>query len=165
MVLLVRRRQLRSAELARAYELARLGSYGARFDDIVFYGAERDADFLIAAGYEVEFRKGRLMIAHFRGCSTVLRIEGGPDTGTLFVATGWGPYDRQTWDTTLPSRSRTEVALTSLPCGEAWVRVRPSDASAACEGADDKGIVRVRMPREDEIRCTLRPQHVPRETK
>lgn len=149
----------------RAYELARLGSYGARFDDIVFYGAERDADFLIAAGYEVEFRKGRLMIAHFRGCPAVLRIEGGPDSGTLFVATGWGPYDRQTWDTTLPSRSRAEVALPGLPCGDAWVRVSPSDSRAACEGADDNGIVRVRLPREDGIRCALRPQRPPRETK
>jgi len=140
----------------RAYEVARIGTYGARFDDIVMVGSEVDADYLIASGYEVEFRQGRLLIARFRGCPATLRIEGAPEAGTVFVATGWGPYDRQGWSSTLPARSSKVVELERTPCGDTWVKVSPSEGGARCDGADENGVMRVRLPRSEPIECRLR---------
>jgi len=130
--------------------------YGARFDDILFYGPEADAGFLLASGYVSEFRQGWLMIAHFRGCTGTLRIAGAPDAGTVFVATGWGAYDRHGWFAKLPSRPNMEVVLQRVPCGDAWVRVVAPEAGKLCEEADGGGTIRTQYPRQTPIECRMR---------
>jgi hypothetical protein len=140
----------------RQYELARLGLYGARFDDIVFYGTEADAAWLIDAGYEAEFWRGALLIAHFKGCDGTLRISGAPEGVRLSVGTGWGPFDRPGWFDNLPGHPEMEaIRLQRLPCGSAWVRVVPSDGALRCEHADETGTLVVRLPRSEPIECRL----------
>jgi hypothetical protein len=120
-----------AAPEVRRGEIVRLASYGASFDDTLFFGDPADADALLSFGFAADVRRGRLVLAHFVGCAARLRVVGLRERARATL--GWRGAERTTWRGDVVDGAVVDLPPTS--CGGVWVRV----AGARCVGADESG--------------------------
>jgi hypothetical protein len=143
-----------------------LGAVGTRYQDVILWGRPEDADRLIRLGYEPDFRRGGLLLAHFRGCPLTLIFPStsSPPPGTL-VELGWLPVwhvtHRYSADKSVRDASgRRVMPLATPPCGGVWLRLAAADAGAIeCEGADAQGRLLIASTRAaPQVECRVRPR-------
>ncbi|MBI4699753.1 MAG: hypothetical protein HY744_01075 [Deltaproteobacteria bacterium] len=140
----------RSSDAERRAIVALLASYGARYDDVVFWGSPADADRLVARGYVADFRRGGLLVARFQGCPAKLVVRGAaPARGPLVAEYGWYPVLEPFWSGPVDVRpdQPTQIELPHAPCGDVWVRVAPSSGAGSCLDADSDGLLHARVGR------------------
>lgn len=146
-----------------------LGAVGTRYQDVILWGRPEDADRLIRLGYEPDFRRGGLLLAHFRGCPLTLVFPPAspPPPGTL-VELGWLPawhvtHSYSTDKSVRDASGRRVMPLATPPCGGVWFRLVAPDAEAIeCEGADAQGrflITSTRAAPQVECRVRQRVNH------
>jgi hypothetical protein len=116
----------------RRSELVRIASFGAEFDDVIFYGHPEDADTLPDLGYEAELRRGGLFLGHFVGCSARLRVTGA--TGEVGILMGWLPSDRIVSRAKASGKALDDYVFPRVSCRGIWIRVLSGDGQ--CEGAN-----------------------------
>lgn len=122
----------------RYSELVRLASYAPQYDDVLFLGALRDAEELMALGLHPEFREGRLLLGQWRGCSVRVRVEGARTGDGLSV--GWRGAFRQVQWVSINKPGISEWLLERQSCQGIWVRfLRKETPEVRCEGAADDG--------------------------
>jgi hypothetical protein len=157
---------LASDDVLRAAITAYLGAIGTRYQDVIVWGRPEDGDRLIEMGYEPDFRRGGLLLAHFRGCPLSLRFppETPPPPHTQ-IELGWLPAwhvtHRYAVDKAPPdARGARTLALVGPPCTGVFVSLsQPKDGSAGleCAGADAEGRLIVASVRETpRVECRLR---------
>lgn len=153
----------------RSRALQELASYGAFFEDIIFWGTESDVEQFVQWGFRPDVRRRGLLVGPYEGCPTTLEILVPANTGgQLEISCGWGLLEQMEWGATMEVRARSEVQVVKsprlrCPCGE--VRVRgvfklnasssSGDVRLVCEGADEHGILRVMMTRASSPSCVL----------
>lgn len=123
-------------------EVARLASYGTMFDDVLFYGPEKDAAQMVAHGYESEYRDEGLFIGHFVGCPGRVELHG-PSDASGVVLVSWIGAERVVeaipFEAPLPRSIPVErgscLGLTAL------VNASSAGGSLACAGGDADGLV------------------------
>jgi hypothetical protein len=99
-------------------------------------------DYLIALGFEPDWRRGGLGILRFAGCPLAIRIAPGSgleDDAVLEL--GWFPAWGVTHRYSIGSARREPDGSLTLPvlqsCGSVWIRFQ--DSAGVCEGADAEG--------------------------
>ena len=139
---------------------------GTYYQDVILWGRPEDADALIRLGYEPDFRRGGLLLAHFRGCPLTLTFPPAspPPPGTL-VELGWLPAwhvtHRYSADKSASDASgRRVMPLATPPCGGVWLRLAASGAQAIeCEGADAQGRLLIASTlATPQVECRVRPR-------
>jgi hypothetical protein len=155
---------------ARARFLGFLAMLGAGYEDVILYGEPRDAAAFTGRGYQADWQRGGLLIAHFTGCPLAIaaRAPARPPA-PLLVEVRWGrelPPALMTAvmpDAFSPS-GEARVECPHCPCGELWFRAGvdldgshgPSRADAFCAGADAVGMTRATATPETRVLdCTL----------
>lgn len=122
----------------RARELARLASFGPGYDDVLFYGEERDLDAFVAHGFDVQWRERGFFLGSFRGCAATVTLRGVSAAGSLHVG--------------FRGSRRFGVVL---PIPEALPATVPVDR-ASCVGL--RAVVDARTASGEAVRCKpLRP--------
>jgi hypothetical protein len=111
----------------RRHLLARLATYAAAYDDVLFYGTEADADAFLAHGFVTEHRSGGFFLASFRGCPATLEITGDAREGTIHLA--FPGSLRIVASQPLPSRLPATIALPRASCLGVRVLVEATDVA------------------------------------
>jgi len=115
----------------RERTLVRAAMAGSQFEDVILWGPEADIERILATGYEVAYRRGRLAIATFRGCPASLAVAG-PSQAARWVDVGWAPafdaYRRLSVPATAGS-DESGLTLPDAPCTPLWLRVVESDGA------------------------------------
>jgi hypothetical protein len=146
--------------------LTYLGALGTHYQDVILWGRPEDGDRLLQLGYEPDFRRGGLLLAHFRGCPLTLTFPPAslPPPGTR-VELGWLPAwhvtHRYDVDKSLrDSDGRRVMPLATPPCGGVWFRLTAPDAEAIeCEGADAQGRLAIASTlATPQVECRVRPR-------
>jgi hypothetical protein len=157
----------------RAAIVTEAASYGAFYQDVVFWGRPADIDLLEHRGYEVDWRQGGFGLAHFRGCSLHLEVDDPPDLASdAVLELGWYPLHQTARRIPLAGNARSrppglELEVSRVPCGALWLRVRQGPRGARqlafrCEGADSQGRLLVPAMRETpRVRCQVETADVP----
>lgn len=155
----------------RASLLASLAHTGTGYQDVIFYGHDRDREQLSSRGYVTDFARDGLWVGHFRGCPLKLEVSiSGPRSTPLLVEYGWLPLPDVAESRIVPLPTATDdapvsVELDRAPCGPIWVRAgldrnasrHWSPADGICEGAGLDGRLFVQRAAGDTpVRCVLR---------
>lgn len=133
-----------SDRTVRAAEIVRLASYGVGYDEVVVEGREDVVQAFLDRGYDPIHRGERLLLARFRGCPTMLRVEGHPRAPLrMDVVLGWDPAPRtvdveEGW---APAALPAERPLRFASCGPIRVHIVLNDASVTCAGEDEGGML------------------------
>ncbi len=138
-------------------------SFGAGFEDVVWFGRPEDHALLEARGFTFDHREGGLAIARFMGCPLTVDF-GDPPRRELEIELGWFPLLESSGRQRVAASASGPVELIGAPCGPVWLRVRTagevhagaSTRSGACRGADAEGRVVLRDTRATpNVRCEL----------
>ena len=163
----------RANPAVRERALAYLLGFAPLYEDVILWGSPADHAVMRERGFSPDFVQGGLMIAHFEGCPSRLRIvppsEGLPPT---LVISGWWPDSRPTFSTTLaprPSPDPVELPLDATPCGPIWVRVlfdmnrdgTMSGGDRTCQGADNDAVLRLQGTRDSGVLSCIAGQPLP----
>ncbi len=131
--------------------LVRYLSFAAPFEDVILHARPEDAQLLDRLGFVIDFQRGGMMLARFRGCPfavTAPAPPGGP--AAVFLSVGWGGSTRPSFETVIaPGASARTIEVPGTPCGEVWVRAlfdldgdrKLSPGDRLCEGADEHAVV------------------------
>jgi hypothetical protein len=107
----------------RAAIVTDAASYGAFYQDVVFWGRPEDIDLLEHRGYEVDWRQGGFGLVHFRGCSLHLELDEPPELASdAVLELGWYPLLRTARRIPLAGSARSrqsglELEVSRVPCG------------------------------------------------
>jgi hypothetical protein len=119
-----------------------LAAHATAYQDVILWGGPQDVDYLIALGFEPDWRRGGLAILRFAGCPLAIRFPPGSgleDDAVLEL--GWFPAWGVTHRYSIGSAHREPDGSLTLPvrqsCGSIWIRFQ--NAAGVCEGADAEG--------------------------
>jgi hypothetical protein len=137
-----------------------LASNATAYQDVILWGGPEDVDYLIALGFEPDWRRGGLAILRFAGCPLVIRFPPGSgleDDAVLEL--GWFPAWGVTHRYGIGSAQREPDGSLTLPvrqsCGSMWIRFE--DAAGICEGADAEGRLLIPWNRASPaVECRIR---------
>jgi hypothetical protein len=139
--------------LERDVILNYMASFGVTHEDVILVGKPQDADAMLARGFVEDWRRGGVLISHFVGCPSRVRLQSaGPLAHTTRLSFGWFPSMQAQW--ALPDGAHTTtVDLPGAPCGTVWVRAfvdqdesgELSAGDLVCEHAAPNGIVLMRL--------------------
>jgi hypothetical protein len=137
-----------------------LAAHATAYQDVILWGEPQDVDYLVALGFEPDWRRGGLAILRFAGCPLAIRFPPGSgldDDAVLEL--GWFPAWGVTHRYTLASAHRGSDGSLTLPvrqsCGTVWIRFQ--DAAGVCEGADPEGRLLIPWNRATpEVECRVR---------
>jgi hypothetical protein len=147
-------------------------SFAPGFEDVILHARSEDAALLGERGFVIDFKRGELLLARFRGCPFTVTVAPPPEGPTPTLVTfGWLPSHRATFTTVLLPDTNPEprrVTIPRSPCGEVWVRVlydvdrdgKQSAPNRTCSGADANAVLvhRVRpFPEGDFLSCLPGP--------
>jgi hypothetical protein len=120
-----------AAPETRRRALLELGAAGTFYGALLVTGATpEDAAVLRDEGFVFDWQSVSSFVAHFEPCSVEVAL---PAARHVTVEAGVVNATLASVETDAP-----RAVLTGAPCGEAWVRVRPSDG-ARCADADPTG--------------------------
>jgi hypothetical protein len=152
----------------RSSYITYLARVGMAYEDVTLWGLPSDGDTLLERGYEQDFRRGGLLMAHFRGCPSQVEIRvPPPHTGSVFIEYGFVPMPEPMDHVTMAPAAIVNDTLwfepTAALCGPAWLRVAldtdgSGDRSAGdrlCKGADRNGRLRVTATAKTTLVCEL----------
>jgi hypothetical protein len=137
-----------------------LASNATAYQDVILWGGPQDVDYLIALGFEADWRRGGLAILRFAGCPLVIRFPPGSGLeADAVLELGWFPAWGVTHRYSIGSAQREPDGSLTLPvrqsCGSMWIRFQ--DAAAVCEGADEEGRLLIPWNRATpEVECRVR---------
>ncbi|MBW1684062.1 MAG: hypothetical protein JRS35_03275 [Deltaproteobacteria bacterium] len=138
---------------------AYLASNATAYQDVILWGGPQDVDYLIALGFEPDWRRAGLAILRFAGCPLVIRFPPGSSLeDDAVLELGWFPASGVTHRYTIGSAQREPDGSLTLPvrqsCGSMWIRFQ--DAAAVCEGADAEGRLLIPWNRATpEVECRI----------
>lgn len=123
-------------------EVARLASYGTMFDDVLFYGPEKDAARMLAHGYVSEYRDEGLFIGHFVGCPGRVELRG-PSDARGVVHVSWVGADRVVESIPFEAQLPRSVTVERGSCLGLTAIVAASNEAGTltCAGGDADGLV------------------------
>ena len=137
-----------------------LAAHATAYQDVILWGGPQDVDYLIALGFEPDWRRGGLAILRFAGCPLAIRFPPGSgleDDAVLEL--GWFPAWGVTHRYAIGSAQHEPDGSLTLPvrqsCGSMWIRFQ--DAAGVCEGADAEGRLLIPWNRATpEVECRVR---------
>jgi hypothetical protein len=137
-----------------------LAAHATAYQDVILWGRPQDVDYLIALGFEPDWRRGGLAILRFAGCPLAIRFppaSGLEDDAVLEL--GWFPAWGVTHRYTIGNAQREPDGSLTLPvrqsCGTVWIRFQ--GGAGVCEGADPEGRLLIPWNRATpEVECRVR---------
>lgn len=130
-----------------------LAPFGARFDDVIWWGRPEDHERWRARGYATDWQRGGLMVARFVGCPADLEVEleEGAEPPGIVVDYGWvGGAEVPFAARALAPRDRVQLRLDYAPCGGVWFKPRSMGAHlrwrCAAEVARDRFVAYLHAP-------------------
>ena len=125
--------------------LTHLASQSIGFEDVVFAGRPEEADWLVALGFEEDWRQDGVSVARFRGCPVEIRLS--PEASRAErLGVGWAPSGHAGQAYAVAAGIPFPDGSRSLPlrqgCGALWIDL--DGGRVACEGADPAG--RLHLP-------------------
>lgn len=138
---------------------AYLAAHGTRYEQVLLWGRPEDVDHLEWLGFAPDWRRGGLVLAHFRGCPLEVRFPAGstPRQGDV-LELGWYPALGETHRYSLKKARQQPDGSFVLPlrqsCGALWLRF--ADTGEVCAGADAAGrLVLLPGRRHEEVECRV----------
>jgi hypothetical protein len=135
--------------LEREIILNYMASFGVTHQDVILVGKPQDADAMLARGFVEDWRRGGVLISHFVGCPSRVRLlSAGPLAHPTRLSFGWFPSMQAQWSLPLGAHT-TMIELPGAPCGTVWVRAfvdqdesgELSAGDLVCDHAAPDGIV------------------------
>jgi hypothetical protein len=137
-----------------------LAAHATGYQDVILWGEPQDVGYLIALGFEPDWRRGGLAILRFKGCPLAIRFPAGSELeDDAVLELGWFPARGVTHRYTIGNARREPDGSLTLPvrqsCGSMWIRFQ--DAAAVCEGSEPDGRLMIPWNRTTpQLECRVR---------